>query len=94
MPTTKVLHGQTWIDIALQEVGDEHRLFELCDLNNSGITDDIAAGYVATTPDFESNKKSIVNTLRKVRPASGISIAEELMEGIEYWGIEFDFVVS
>lgn len=95
---TKALNGQTWVDLVLQELGDEMRLFELCDLNDAGITDDLLAGAVIDCPDYESVKRNIVSTLRASKPASAsyltLGPGEPLEEGIEFWAIEYDFIVS
>lgn len=94
--TLKALAGQTWVDIVLQQLGNEHRLFELCDKNNSGITEDINPGTVIQSPEFEATKKAIVSVLKATLPASDLTVqpGEPEPEGIEFWAIEFEFVVS
>lgn len=94
MPTTKALYGQTWVDLALQELGDEERLFELADLNDSGITDEIDLAVEVQTPAFALDRKRIVNELRERRPASKPTLGGSNQQGIEYWRIEFEFKVS
>jgi hypothetical protein len=94
--TTKAFDGQTWVDLVLQQLGDEERLFEMCDKNDAGITDDIIPGATIQSPEFEASKKGIVNALKARRPASDlvVQLGEPLPEGIEYWAIELDFEVS
>jgi hypothetical protein len=93
--TIKSLYGQTWVDMAIQQLGDEARLFELCDLNDAGITDELLASTVVSAPEVEPEKKRIVNVLQKFKPACGkVSPPGEGGEGIEFWAIEYDFVVS
>jgi len=94
--TVKSFEGQTWVDLVLQQLGDEERLFEMCDKNNAGITDDLAPGSVIQSPDFEPEKKAIVNALTKVKPASNnvVVAGEDVEEGIEFWAIEYEFIVS
>jgi hypothetical protein len=98
MPTIKGLYGQTWIDLTLQELGDEERLFELADLNNAGVTDEIDLAAVLQVPAFSLDKKRIVNELKVWRPASGkkpIPPGGNLHDqGIEYWRIEYEFQAS
>jgi hypothetical protein len=96
MQSTKTQYGQSLIDIALQMLGDEERLFELCDLNDAGITECIEAGRDVIAPDFDVTKKQIVNTLKATNPASFVceEPVETILEGIGYWAIEFDFKVS
>lgn len=94
---TRSLAGQAWIDMCLQEIGTEDNLFDMADLNDVSITDDIAPGTpVLSIADMH---KEVVRVLQKVKPASRTrpendSDTGEIMEGIEFWGIEFDFVVS
>jgi len=88
--------GQTWVDMVLQQLGDEHKLFDLVDLNGTGITDDLIPGTVIECPAYDLDKKAIINILQVKRPASEkiIPPGEPQPEGIEYWAIELDFVVS
>jgi hypothetical protein len=90
----KSLNGQAWIDIALQELGDEGRIFELADKNGVGITDKLVADTVCICPEPESRKKRTVSLLQNKRPASDRDANGEVQEGIEFWAIEYDFVVS
>jgi hypothetical protein len=100
MNKVTVSYGQTWLDIALQELGDMERAIELAGLNNRAITDDLQAGEELIVPDFDSEKRSIVQLFRNAanRPASGDTFVatepDSNGEGIEFWAIEHDFVVS
>lgn len=90
------LNGQALIDLTLQQLGDEARLFEMADLNVLGITERITVGALFQCPEVESGKKRITNLLQVKPPASSRAavIPPPTEEGIEFWGIEFDFVVS
>lgn len=94
--TVRSLYGQAWIDIALQQLGTEERLFELCDLNGAGITDELAANTLISAPEPEPNVKRIISALQARKPSSLRTLAPgaELEEGIEFWAIELDFIVS
>ena len=100
MNKVTVSYGQTWLDIAMQELGDMERAIELAQLNNRAITDDLQAGEVLMVPDFDSEKRDIVQLFGNSanKPASGESFtaadAEAGLEGIEFWAIENDFIVS
>jgi hypothetical protein len=100
MNKVTVSYGQTWLDIALQELGDMERAIELAQLNGRAITDELQAGEELIAPDFDSEKRSIIQLFRNAanKPASGdtFSAAEpgSTGEGIEFWAIENDFVVS
>jgi|RhiMetdeSRZDD1v2_1073273.scaffolds.fasta_scaffold04435_26 hypothetical protein len=100
MAKVTVSYGQTWLDIAMQELGNVERAIELALMNGRSLTDNLQAGEVLIVPPFEVSKRSMVqlfaNTANK--PASGETfIAEDSVaigEGIEFWAIENDFVVS
>ena len=100
MNKVTVSYGQTWLDIALQELGDMERVIELALLNDRAITDDLQAGEELMVPDFDSTKRDIVQLFGNSanKPASGDTfIAAEPDsngEGIEFWALEYDFVVS
>jgi hypothetical protein len=101
MTKVTVSYGQTWLDIAMQEMGDVERSIELAQLNGRSITDPLEAGEVLIVPDFDSAKKSIVQLLRNKanNPASGDTLIGADPdtggnEGIEFWALENDFVVS
>ena len=100
MTKITVSYGQTWLDIALQELGDMERVIELAQLNGRAITDELQAGEELIVPDFDLEKRSIVQLFRNAanKPASGdtFSAAEpgSTGEGIEFWALENDFVVS
>ena len=95
MKTIQVLSGQTLVDIAMQELGDASRLFELAELNGLLPSDNIVAGQSILVPDLEVNKAKTVNLLQVNQPAT-YSYSEEVvpLEGVDYWGIGFDFEIS
>lgn len=101
MTKVTVSYGQTWFDIAMQELGEIERVVELAQLNGRSITDELVSGEVLIVPDFDSEKRDIVQlfTTSSNKPASGdSSIAVDpdtgSNEGIEFWALENDFVVS
>jgi hypothetical protein len=101
MTKVTVSYGQTWLDIAMQELGDIERTIELAQLNGRSITDPLEAGEILIVPDFDSAKKRIVQLLRNKanNPASAhtlIAVDPDTggNEGIEFWAIENEFVVS
>jgi hypothetical protein len=95
MKQVEVLEGQTLIDLAMQELGDASRLFELSDLNGMLPSDDLAAGQIISVPEPTEEKREIVKALKARKPATKNEIVEEqLKEGIGYWGIGTNFKVS
>jgi len=94
--TVRSLYGQAWVDIALQQLGTEERLFELCDLNAVGITETLVANTTIVSPEVDPKLKRVVNLLKEHKPCS-IKVnapGAEDEEGIEFWAIEMDFLVS
>lgn len=89
--TVKVQAGQTLLDIAIQELGSADAVAALAFLNELDITAEITAGQVLKLP--EVTNKRVVRALDEagIFPATHIS---EILEGIDYWGIEYDFIVS
>jgi hypothetical protein len=88
-----VIPGQTLVDIAMQVLGTEQRLFELADLNDCGICDDISG--IVLCPQPTKDKQAIIKSLNLHKPSSMfIGIDNPAPEGIEYWAIENDFEVS
>lgn len=95
MIEVEVLSGQTLIDIAMQELGDASRLFELAQLNGLLPTDDVIAGSVLIVPAYETNRQNIVRQLQINKPSTGSTIVEQaLLEGVDYWAVGIDFIVS
>ena len=95
MKTVEVLEGQTLIDLAMQELGDASRLFELSELNAMLPSDDLVAGQIIQVPEPTEEKREIVKALKYRKPATKNEILEEqLKEGIGYWAIGINFKVS
>ena len=98
MKTVKLLYGQTMTDIAIQELGDLERVFEIAVANNKGITDDLAADSFLEVGVYNTDKRSLVQLFSDAanKPASA-DIAGEVrakLEGIGYWYLGVDFIVQ
>lgn len=90
--------GQNMFDLAIQVYGDLSGILNLANDNDKSLTDDLEAGETLqcreetisdTVVDFFSN--------REQKPATALTDTEteELTpEGIGYWQIEYDFIVS
>lgn len=93
--SVRVKPGQTWIDLTLEQTGDEEKVFDVCDLNGAGITEEVTPGVIINAMEPEVEKKRIVNSLATVNTSSMyFATGNPAPEGIEYWAIEIDFVVS
>lgn len=92
---TIVKAGQTVADIAIQMCGTQESLFAVALLNGVGITDALTPGSQiegGTLAVFD-----VADYFRKYKlyPASGYAQSEILTpQGIDYWAIGIDFVVS
>lgn len=85
-----VLPGQTLPDIAIQHAGDLLAWPLIASLNNIDLTSLITAGDKLLIPLPVS--KSVADEFAKkgFQPATG----DEFLEGIDYWAITYEFIVS
>lgn len=93
-----VRNGQSLFDIALQECGNAESAFELALLNGMTLSDELVNGQIVELPDVAEKMVVKQYAVDNVFPATGITSTQfnETIggEGVEFWGIEFDFVVS
>lgn len=98
MRSIKVSEGQTLLDIAVEYCGDFNAVYAIADLNLKGITDDLVIGEVLIVPDADVTKADIVSMFMQpsLKPASAedAELSEVAAEGLEYWAIEEDFIIS
>jgi hypothetical protein len=101
MKKVEIKEGQTLPDILIQELGDMERLFEVALLNEMSVTDELAAGDFILVPESENSKKNIVKIFSDPanKPASGSTEGGagdwlNVLEGIDYWAIQYDFIIS
>lgn len=96
--TATIEPGQSLLDIAIQHSGSIEAALAIAAANDLSVTDSAAAGNMVTV-DLVMNK-SVVNQLAvlEIKPATGITAIETAStisdEGIEFWAIEIDFIVS
>lgn len=91
MPEVIVQPGQTLLDIAIQAGGDEEMVAELAIVNGIEVTKELTPGMVLQL--IAPINKRIARLFREgpYYPATGYSGE---LEGIDYWGIEYDFIVT
>lgn len=94
---------QNLLDIALQQCGTMEAAYEMADLNGMNLTDDLPVGSALTLPaaDLFANTSKILQhyIANRIVPATAINQQNintilDGGEGIEFWGIEYDFVVQ
>lgn len=95
-----ITERQSLLDVALQHSGSLEAALEIAMLNEASLTDDLMAGQQVLLPENADNSEvAAYYSVNDLHPASAISQAQileilEQGEGIEFWGIEFDFIVS
>lgn len=97
---TRVLHNQSLLDLALQHTGSVENAFALALANGLSLTDELAAGESLhlTAYGIQQNKE-ILNYYqsKSIQPATAISGKQEAgsqMQGIGYWAISTEFIIS
>ncbi|MBO4778102.1 MAG: hypothetical protein J5588_06365 [Bacteroidales bacterium] len=95
---TTVKNGQSLFDIALQECGNAESAFNMAMLNGLSMTDVLSNGQSLELPDVTEKKIVQQYAVNEIFPATAITATQfnETIsgEGVEFWGIEFDFIVS
>lgn len=93
----KVSEGQTFLDLAMQYLGDVMRADEIAVLNGLALTEDLAPGTEIEIPAIEADKTPITAAFseRGLIPASrDEDFVGDIDDGIDYWYIEVDFIVQ
>lgn len=99
---TNILDRQSLFDLALQLHGDISTALNLAEASNLSITDNLTIGqpFQHNTADILDHTVVNLYTNRHHNPATALSSdltsgdGAILLEGIEYWGIQYDFIVS
>jgi len=94
---TTVLHHQSLLDLAIQHTGTAENAFDLALANNRSLTDDLEAGdwLVANSQELKANKDILsYYTAKNIQPATAITAAVEQPQGISYWAIGINFIIS
>lgn len=94
-----VASKQSVLDLALQYCGGLEAAFELARLNDISITDDLSVGQQLAMPAILSKDVTNYYSVNDICPATAITIdaINEIVgdgEGVEFWAIEYDFIVS
>lgn len=91
----KVQQGQSFLDIVMQLTGSIDNAIEMALINNVSITDNIAIGTELTA--VSTTNKSVAEYMQNNNPATAISMEDDTLtiyEGISFWAIDNDFIVS
>jgi len=90
-----VKQGQTIFDIAVQTAGSVQAAFAAAMLNGLSVTDDLAIGDTLAIPPVAD--KGMLQHYKDTGtvPATALDAnAASRLEGIGYWFVQYDFVVS
>lgn len=95
---TIILHSQSLLDLAIQHTGSVENAFALAVANGLSLTDELEAGEESGIPKVEANK-DILNyyQAKRLQPATAISqtlTANSQPQGIDYWAIGTEFIIS
>lgn len=95
----KVLHNQSFLDIAVQHTGSVINAFPIAVANNMSVSDELIPGTVLQVPEsveFDTEIKDYYKS-KGLKPASKIEdekIAKIPLSGINYWIVEENFIVE
>jgi hypothetical protein len=94
--------GQTLLDSAIQQVGGMDGLFILARLNGFSVTHDLTDGQQLEYPltpvnrqvqtAFQNNGWKPASATTQVKAGDPPPVNQ--LEGVDYWGIEIDFIIS
>lgn len=93
----KVKDRQSLLDMAVQTSGSMEAAFGLAAANGVSLTDTLADGQVLDTVAAENADTVRRYSVQCIQPATALSeeeMAALAQEGINFMGIEIDFVVS
>lgn len=98
--TISVKNGQSLLDIAMSNNGYAETAFYLALQNDLSLSDNLTPGQKLEPVSITKEKIVAVYKASEVIPATSITSEQESellpfdYEGVGYWGIEFDFVIS
>lgn len=94
-----VRQGQNLLDIALQSTGNADTALDIALANGLCLSDDLTVGQPIDIADTLAVNENVRNTYRTqtIYPATGITAANTAdapFEGIEFWAVEYDFIIN
>ncbi|MBS2099197.1 LysM peptidoglycan-binding domain-containing protein [Carboxylicivirga linearis] len=92
-----VSEKQSLFDVAIQKGGSFESVMELASLNGLSITDSLTPGQQLELPTVIDNDIVSYYSSKGIVPETASSETEDsipVLEGIDYWAIEVDFIVS
>jgi hypothetical protein len=92
----KVLNNQSLFDLAIQAAGSVEAVFDIALANNVSTTDELTPGRALQIPEVLNKQVANYYSTNGIRPATALSASDAAMlpEGIGFWIVEYDFIVS
>ena len=96
MKKTKVEDRQSLLDVAIRTSGNLEALINLAEVNDSNPTDELAIGKELVTVKAIDTRHVRNYEEFGTSPATSLSDEDLLLtnEGINYWAVDIDFVIS
>lgn len=86
--------GQSPLDLAIQGTGSIEGVFRLAEAAGISITDELSPGMTIPVPlPLADSQVAEYYASRRITPATAIT-TDIMPGGVEFWGIEYDFIVS
>lgn len=91
--TITVKRRQSLYDIALQYCGSADTAAEIAQMNNIALHEDVEAGTPLYVPAERQEEIALKYRLNNIEPATA-RVGEQVPSGIDFMGIEIDFIVQ
>ncbi len=94
--TVTVKNLQSVLDMAIQTAGSHEAAFDLALANGLSITDSLEVGSNLNPVNVLSAEVFAHYTVNEIMPATGIIVSATIpeLEGIGYWAVGLDFIIS
>lgn len=95
----KVSSRQSLFDLSMQHGGSFEAAFDIAEGNDLSLTDDLEVGQELILQQVNNTKVVQYYDVNNIQPATSVTNDElnamlGMGEGIEFWAIEYDFIVS
>ena len=93
----KVLQGQSIFDIAVQELGSAEGAFDIALLNGQSVTDALEEGQEMKLTALVNKPIAAYYANKSLTPATSLTETQQneaLAEGIDFWAVETEFIIS
>lgn len=85
---------QSTLDVAIRRLGSIETVFDLASANGVCITDDLNSDSIFSLTEVQNQEVINAFSILNIDPATGLTDEDVIFGGINYMGIELDFMVS